>query len=94
MLRFGAVVLCGLAFDWALYSRLAGLLAQHYSLSDGYLTFLFPRVLVTVLSLSLIGYSASAEHSDSALTIFGSILFVGSNFYAVYRFYRGDEIQG
>lgn len=94
MLRFCAVVLVGLAVDWALYSRLAGQLNQHYSLSDGYLAFLFPRVLATVLSLFLIGYSVSAEHSNSVLTIAGAVLFAGSNFYAVYRFYRGDEIKG
>jgi cell division protein FtsX len=93
MLRFGAVVLCGLAVDWALYSRLAGVLAQHYSQSNGYLTFLFLRVLLTVLSLFLIGYLVSAEYRNSVLTIFGAVLFAGSNFYAVYRFYRGDEIR-
>jgi len=93
MMRFGAVVLLGLAVDWAMYSRLAGLLAQYYNSSDGYLTFLFPRVIVTILSLFLVGYCINEGREDSAMIILGSALFLGSNFRAVYRFYRGDEIQ-
>ena len=92
MLRFCLVVLTGLAFDWALYSRLTGLLGQHYSSSDGYLTFLYPRSLATISSLGLIGYSISEGGADPLALTTGSILFVGSNFYAVYRFYRGDDV--
>ena len=86
-------MLIGLAVDWALYFRLAGLLAQHYSSSNGYLSLLFPRVLVTVLALLLIGYSINDDHTNSMTVIIGSVLFAGSNFYAAYRFYRGDKIQ-
>ena len=93
MLHFGAVFLVGLALDWALYSRLTGLLSQHYSSNDGYLTFLFPRVFLTILSLILIGYSTREGRDNAALTVIASLLFAASTLHAVYCFYRGDEIQ-
>ena len=93
MLHFGAVVLVGLALDWALYCRLTGLLSQHYSPNDGYLIFLFPRFFLTILSLVLIGYSTRAGQDNAALTVIASLLFAASTLHAVYRFYRGDEIQ-
>ncbi|KQM14507.1 hypothetical protein ASE73_10060 [Sphingomonas sp. Leaf24] len=92
MMHFGAVVLFGIAVDWVFYSRLAGLLTQHYISSEGYLAFLFPRVIVTILSLLLIGYYTNDDHKKSAIFMLGLALFVGSNLHAVYRFYRGDEI--
>jgi len=92
MLRFALVVLAGLAIDWGLYSRLAGILGQHYSSNDGYLTFLYPRIIVTALSLVFVAYSIGEGDPKLAVFFIGLALFVGSNLYAVYRFYRGDEI--
>jgi drug/metabolite transporter (DMT)-like permease len=92
MFQIGVVVLVGMALDWALYYRLISLLGQGIRSRDGYRTFLFPRVLMTVVSLVVIGYSISKDHSNAAAIIVGSVLFAGSSFYAVCRFYRGDEI--
>ncbi len=92
MLHLALVILCGLMTDWILYSRLAGLLAGQYSSNDGYLNFLFPRIILTVFSLTLMGYSRSGGDACLPEFIIGLLLFFVSNFHGVYRFYRGDDI--
>lgn len=92
LLYFLIAVISGLAFDWASYFRLTSLLGQHYAAENGYRVFLFPRIFFTLIAIILVILSTNKSRTNIALCLLGCGLFLGSNFYAVYRFFRGDKI--
>lgn len=85
-------VFLGIAFDWLMYSRLIGIINPQYISNTGYRSFSYPRIYATLIAIVIIFLSAKNGNADVALFFFGCALFLVSNFYAVYRFLRGDEI--
>jgi hypothetical protein len=58
-----------------------------------YSAFLFPRIYATLIGIILAFFSVSKDGTNIALCLLGCGLFLASNFYAVYRFFRGDRIN-
>jgi hypothetical protein len=92
LLYRSVAVIFGLAFDWASYSRLTSLLGQVYVTKSGYRAFLYPRIFITLIAIVIVFLSMDHGDTNIAFCLLGCGLFLGSNFYAVYRFFRGDKI--
>lgn len=85
----------GLASDWALYSRLTDILCRpgFYGVSNGYRRLLFPRVIVTLVGIGAMFVAVNYMDGNVTTLVCGSVLVLGSNLYAVYRFFQGGHVN-
>lgn len=88
---FIVYVALGLLLDWGLYSRTVISLGSpgFDGSGDGYARLLFPRVVLTLASITALFFAGTGKDMNVALFIGGAGVFLISSFYAAYRFLSG-----
>ena len=89
-----AVCICvGLALDWAMLERIVTTLEVPLKRlpTRGYLDTLFPRIGVTVLSLTAVAYGTMLDSSPQSALFLGFTLFLLSLAYGVAQRFPRDQ---
>lgn len=91
-LLVSAIIIGGVALDWAIYSRIVNTLGRpaFYNEDEGYLRQLKPRFLVTIAAIVAICWMRATENHQPIIALTAIAAFLLSPCYGAYRYLNGD----